>query len=119
MIERDILQKVTQAAHSPARGDQGQAAELGPEATSEQSREGWPVLSLKVGVPTAQPALKSVLTAWVHSCHIVEAGSSSSGHKVQIPSPPAAPVTVCDRLAWSLPQGELITIAVAFFREHR
>ncbi|XP_052052286.1 dynein axonemal assembly factor 8 isoform X2 [Apodemus sylvaticus] len=49
MIERDILQKVTQAAQSPACGDQGQAAEVGPrpEATSEQSREGWPVLSLK------------------------------------------------------------------------
>ncbi|XP_034361447.1 dynein axonemal assembly factor 8 isoform X1 [Arvicanthis niloticus] len=47
MIERDILQKVTQAAQSPACGNQGQAAELGPEATSEQSREGWPVLSLK------------------------------------------------------------------------
>ncbi|GAB1299969.1 hypothetical protein APTSU1_001520700 [Apodemus speciosus] len=49
MIERDILQKVTQAAQSPACGDQGQAAEVGPqpEATSEQSQEGWPVLSLK------------------------------------------------------------------------
>ncbi|XP_028644186.1 uncharacterized protein C16orf71 homolog [Grammomys surdaster] len=47
MIERDILQKVTQSAQSPACGDQGQTAELGPEATSELSREGWPVLSLK------------------------------------------------------------------------
>lgn len=81
MIERDILHKVTQAAQSPACGDQGQSAELGPEATSEQSREGWPVLSLKVGVPTAQPALKSVPTAWAHSCHTAEAGSCSSGPK--------------------------------------
>lgn len=63
MIERDILQKVTQAAQSPACGDQGQAAELGPEGTSEQSREGRPVLSLKVSVRTAQPALGSVPTA--------------------------------------------------------
>lgn len=49
MIETEILQKVTQAAQSPACGDQGQVAELGPrpEATSEQSREGRPVLSLK------------------------------------------------------------------------
>ncbi|XP_029400714.1 uncharacterized protein C16orf71 homolog isoform X2 [Mus pahari] len=49
MIERDILQKVTQAAQSPAYGDQSQAAEVGlqQEATSEQSQEGWPVLSLK------------------------------------------------------------------------
>ncbi|XP_031217222.1 uncharacterized protein C16orf71 homolog [Mastomys coucha] len=49
MIEREILQKVTQAAQSPACGDQSQAAEVEPrlEATLEQSREGWPVLSLK------------------------------------------------------------------------
>ncbi|XP_021488051.1 dynein axonemal assembly factor 8 isoform X1 [Meriones unguiculatus] len=49
MIERDILQKVTQAAPSPASGDQRQAAKSGPwpEATSEQSQEGRPVLSLK------------------------------------------------------------------------
>lgn len=73
MIERDILQKVTQAAQSPACSDQSQAAEIGPrqEATSEQSQEGWPVLSLKVGVCMAQPALRSVLTAWAHSCHTV------------------------------------------------
>ena len=109
MIERDILQKVTQAAQSPACGDQGQAAEVGPrpEATSEQSREGWPVLSLKVGVCMAQPALRSVPTAWAHSCHTVEWGSSSSGPKVRIPSPPAALVTVWDRLAWSSPSGRI------------
>lgn len=49
MREREILQKVTQAAQSPACGDQSQAAEVGPqqEATLEQSQEGWPVLSLK------------------------------------------------------------------------
>ncbi|XP_055460781.1 dynein axonemal assembly factor 8 isoform X2 [Psammomys obesus] len=49
MIERDILQKVTQAALSPASGDQRQAAKSGPwpEATSEQSQEGRPVLSLQ------------------------------------------------------------------------
>lgn len=59
MIEKDILQKVTQAAQNPACGDQGQAAESGPrpEASSEQPREGCPVLSLQVGVSTAQPAL--------------------------------------------------------------
>ncbi|XP_052615293.1 dynein axonemal assembly factor 8 isoform X2 [Peromyscus californicus insignis] len=49
MIEKDILQKVTQAAQNPACGDQGQAAESGPwpEASSEQPREGCPVLSLQ------------------------------------------------------------------------
>lgn len=60
MIEREILQKVTQAAQNPASGDQGQVAELGPrpKATSEQSWEGRPVLSLKVGVRMAHPALR-------------------------------------------------------------
>ncbi|XP_042139531.2 dynein axonemal assembly factor 8 isoform X2 [Peromyscus maniculatus bairdii] len=49
MIEKDILQKVTQTAQNPACGDQGQAAESGPrpEASSEQPREGCPVLSLQ------------------------------------------------------------------------
>ncbi|XP_036054146.1 uncharacterized protein C16orf71 homolog isoform X4 [Onychomys torridus] len=49
MIEKDILQKVTQPAQNPACGDQGQAAESGPrpEASSEQPREGCPVLSLQ------------------------------------------------------------------------
>lgn len=57
MIEKDILQKVTQASKNPACGDQGQAAESGPwaEVSSEQSWEGCPVLSLQVGVSTAQP----------------------------------------------------------------
>ncbi|XP_036054144.1 uncharacterized protein C16orf71 homolog isoform X2 [Onychomys torridus] len=50
MIEKDILQKVTQPAQNPACGDQGQAAESGPrpEASSEQPREGCPVLSLQL-----------------------------------------------------------------------
>nr|XP_048289070.1 dynein axonemal assembly factor 8 isoform X2 [Myodes glareolus] len=49
MIEKDILQKVTQASKNPACGDQGQAAESGPWAkvSSEQSWEGCPVLSLQ------------------------------------------------------------------------
>ncbi|XP_026636113.1 uncharacterized protein C16orf71 homolog isoform X4 [Microtus ochrogaster] len=49
MIEKDILQKVTQASKNPACGDHGQAAVSGPwpEVSSEQSREGCPVLSLK------------------------------------------------------------------------
>lgn len=73
MIEREILQKVTQAAQSPACGDQSQAAEVEPrlEATLEQSREGLPVLSLKVGVCMAQPALRSVPTAWAHSATLL------------------------------------------------
>ncbi|XP_057631363.1 dynein axonemal assembly factor 8 isoform X1 [Chionomys nivalis] len=49
MIEKDILQKVTQASKNPACGDHSQAAVSGPwpEVSSEQSREGCPVLSLK------------------------------------------------------------------------
>ncbi|XP_021089506.1 dynein axonemal-associated protein 1 isoform X2 [Mesocricetus auratus] len=49
MIEKDILQKVTQAAHNPACGDQGQTPKSRPqpEASSEQSWEGCPVLSLQ------------------------------------------------------------------------
>lgn len=52
MIEKDILQKVTQASKNPACGDHGQAAVSGPwpEVSLEQSREGCPVLSLKVSV---------------------------------------------------------------------
>lgn len=62
MIERDILRKVTQVTQSPACGDQHQTteSEAWPEAASEQCQEGWPVLSLQVGVSTAQPALRSV-----------------------------------------------------------
>ncbi|KAL6060279.1 hypothetical protein STEG23_004168, partial [Scotinomys teguina] len=49
MIEKHILQKVTQAAQNPACGDQGQAAESEPqpEASSKQPQEGCPVLSLQ------------------------------------------------------------------------
>ncbi|CAH6786760.1 dynein axonemal assembly factor 8 [Phodopus roborovskii] len=49
MIEKDILQKVTQASQNPACGDQRQAPESGPwpEASSEQSWKGCPVLSLQ------------------------------------------------------------------------
>lgn len=49
MIEKNILQKVTQTSKNPASGDQGQAADSGPwpEVSLEHSREGCPVLSLQ------------------------------------------------------------------------
>lgn len=57
MIEKDILQKVTQAAQNSACGGQGQAPESGPQP---EAGEGCPVLSLQVGVSIAKPALRPV-----------------------------------------------------------
>lgn len=65
MIEREILKKVTQ---SPACGDQHQAVKSGPwpEAASEQSQDGRPVLSLQVGISSLRPVPCSLATFLPH-----------------------------------------------------
>lgn len=62
MIEKEMLHKVTRDARDPACSDQGQSAKPGPrpEAPSEGPREGQLVLSLQVGISTAQPSLQPV-----------------------------------------------------------